>query len=149
MHSLCCKCTEMQNILLCNVIDKTAAKYFTQAKYFTVYYETTTTKCSLCTLYVVNVEECKIFHSSTNINKLFLAQNCKSTILKFFIKFKMLETFGYLTLLTLVIPIFCPFCSNFERRCIDFRVIQDWSFRKKRGSGAAAALKPKLSESQL
>ena len=55
----------MQNILLCTVIDKTAAKYFTQAKYFTVYYETTTTRCTLCTLYVVNVEECKIFHSST------------------------------------------------------------------------------------
>ena len=31
-----------------------------------MYYETTTTMCTLCTLYVVNVEECKIFHSSTN-----------------------------------------------------------------------------------
>ena len=54
MPSPCCKCTEMQNISLCNVIDKTSAKYFTQAKYFTVYDETT--MCTLCPLYVVNVQ---------------------------------------------------------------------------------------------
>ena len=50
----------MRNISLCNIIDKTAAKYFTQAKYFTVYDQTTI--CELCTLYIiVNVEECKLF----------------------------------------------------------------------------------------
>ena len=49
----------MQNISLCNVIDKTEAKYFTQAKYFTVYDETK--MCTLCPLYVVNVQKCKIF----------------------------------------------------------------------------------------
>ena len=62
MPSLCCKCTEMQNISLCNAIDKTAltaAKYLTQAKYFTVYDETT--MCTLFPLYVVNVQKCKIF----------------------------------------------------------------------------------------
>ena len=59
MPLLCCKCTEIQNISLCNVIDKTIAKYFTQAKYFTVYDETT--MYTLCPLCVVNVQKCKIF----------------------------------------------------------------------------------------
>ena len=49
----------MRNISLCNIKDKTAAKYSTQAKYFTVY--DGTTRSTLCTLFVVNVEECKIF----------------------------------------------------------------------------------------
>ena len=40
-------------------IDKTAAKYFTQAKYFTVYDETT--MCTLGPLFVVNVQKFKIF----------------------------------------------------------------------------------------
>ena len=59
MPSLCCKYTEMQNIWLCNVIDKSARKYFTQSKYLTVYDETT--MCTLFSLYVVNVQKCKIF----------------------------------------------------------------------------------------
>ena len=49
------------NISLCNIIDKTAAKYFTQAKYFSFILYDVTTKCTLCTVYVVNVEESEIF----------------------------------------------------------------------------------------
>ena len=49
----------MQNISLCNVKVKTAAKYFTQANYFTVYDETTMS--TLFPFYVVNVQKCKIF----------------------------------------------------------------------------------------
>ena len=37
MHSLCSKCKGMRNISRCNIIDKSAAKYFTHAKYFTGY----------------------------------------------------------------------------------------------------------------
>ena len=55
MPSLGCKCTEMRNILLCNVIVKTAVKYFTQANYFTVYDETTMS--TLCPFYIVNVQK--------------------------------------------------------------------------------------------
>ena len=51
-HNLSDGHRKMHNISLCNVIDKTTAKYFTQAKYFTVYDETTMS--TLCPLYVVN-----------------------------------------------------------------------------------------------
>ena len=41
------------------ILGKTAAKYFTPAKYFTVYDETT--RCTLGTVYVVNEQEWEIF----------------------------------------------------------------------------------------
>ena len=58
----------MQNISLSNIIDKTAAKYSTQAKYFTVYDETT--RCTLHTLYKVNIEEYEIIRHAILKTKL-------------------------------------------------------------------------------
>ena len=70
------------------------SKILHSSKYFTVYDETT--RCTLCTLYVVNVE-CEIFRYAILWTKLNLS--------------KKNQTFSQLTLLTVVIPNFRPFRS--------------------------------------
>ena len=90
----------MQNISLCNVIDKTTAKYFTQAKYFTVYDETTmSTLCPLC-------------YKCTEMHNILLCNVIDKTAAKYFTQAKYFTVYDETTMCIL-----CPLYVVNVQKC--------------------------------